>query len=177
MEKKRSTPDLYEEIYTQYKNLVLKIANDIVKNNSIAEDILQDTMVKLINSSAGLCSSAPKALKAYVIKTALTISLNRKNADMRNTRRCVCLDDEIIEVLQDSSVPIDDFLIKQEERRMFHSVYSRLDAAERELLNAKYVENLSISEIAEILGCSEDAVKSRLFRAKEHARKLFKDWR
>ena len=57
------------------------------------------------------------------------------------------------------------------------ALLSRLSPSDRELFILYYLEERSIEEIAEILGVSPEAIKSRLFRARESARRVLRELR
>jgi RNA polymerase sigma-70 factor (ECF subfamily) len=57
------------------------------------------------------------------------------------------------------------------ERETVQGVLMRCPIAHREALVLRYFQDLSVEEIAEVLGCSVAAAKVRLHRA----RKIFKD--
>lgn len=173
----RATLEFYENLYKQYKYLVLSIAKDLVSDRDAAEDILQDTMVKLINTPASLADLPPKALFAYVTKTAVTVTIDYQKKSTEAAKRTVNNDSEIIERLIDYGISNDEMLIQHEQTRQFYSIFNMLSKSEIDLLNAKYIDGCSIGELAEMLNCKEGTVKSRLFRAKQHAKELFKDWR
>jgi RNA polymerase sigma factor (sigma-70 family) len=64
-------------------------------------------------------------------------------------------------------------LIQEEEKQAEKEALERLDREDREILMMKYWEDLSYEEIAEELGITVKAVKSRLYRARERFLKEF----
>lgn len=49
--------------------------------------------------------------------------------------------------------------------RLLHKTVERLPAAQREVFILRYIEELSTTQVAEIVGCPEGTVKSRLYHA------------
>lgn len=173
----QATLEFYENLYRQYKYLVLRIAKDLGSDRDAAEDILQDTMVKLIKTPTSLADLAPKALFSYVVKTAVTVTIDYQKKSAQEAKSTVNSDSEIIERMIDCGISNDEILIQHEQTQQFYSIFNTLSESEIDLLNAKYIDGRSISELAEMLNCKEGTVKSRLFRAKQHAKELFEDWR
>jgi RNA polymerase sigma-70 factor (ECF subfamily) len=66
-------------------------------------------------------------------------------------------------------------LIVEEERRRLHDALQRLSPRDREVLVLRHLEQLSISEIAEVLGLRQSAVKMRHLRALERIRALLEE--
>jgi RNA polymerase sigma factor (sigma-70 family) len=60
--------------------------------------------------------------------------------------------------------------VKEEQRSRLACLLSTLRPAQREVLRLRYTENLSRSEIAEVLDISESVVKSQLFEGLEKLR-------
>ena len=60
-----------------------------------------------------------------------------------------------------------------EVRLQVEEALQHLDPAERETLVLREVEGMSYQEIAELLDCSVEAVRSRLYRARQHFRRVF----
>jgi RNA polymerase sigma-70 factor (ECF subfamily) len=63
-------------------------------------------------------------------------------------------------------------LLRDELRQRLREALARLAANDREVLVMYYLEGLSFAEIADILGVTEGAAKTRHFRALERIRKL-----
>ena len=55
-----------------------------------------------------------------------------------------------------------------------HRVLDLLDLRLREVLTLFFLEDLSIAEVASIIGCPEGTVKSRLFHARQAMRQRLK---
>jgi RNA polymerase sigma-70 factor (ECF subfamily) len=59
-----------------------------------------------------------------------------------------------------------------ENAELVHEKLGRLSLPHREVLTLRFLEELNLSEIAQVLGCSVGTVKSRLHYAKSAMRKL-----
>jgi RNA polymerase sigma-70 factor (ECF subfamily) len=66
-------------------------------------------------------------------------------------------------------------LQRDEQRRRLHDALARLGEPDREVIVLRHLEQLSVAEMAAVLGVSEGAVKVRHFRALERLRVLLGD--
>jgi len=103
----------------------------------------------------------------------------QRRSTMREQPGELCLSQESEMVLADrllarGSSPSQQ-LIRQEQRRRVQSALTELAARDREVLVMRYLEQLSIREIAAVLDISEGAVKTRHVRALVRLRGLLGD--
>ena len=64
----------FNEVYSRYRKLIFFIIISIVKNETIAEDIMQDTFIKVYESIGNL--KDPSSFHSYLCLTAKNLSLN-----------------------------------------------------------------------------------------------------
>ncbi len=57
-------------------------------------------------------------------------------------------------------------MIRAEERALLDEALERLAAQDRVLLDLRYREGLSVSEVADVVGMPANTVKTRVFRAR-----------
>ena len=152
---------------TLYRGLapgVFAFARSIVRDDALAQDIMQDTFVRVYNSAG---SFRPRGLgKAWVMQIARNLALDAL------TRRTAAEPEEVI-----GERPAGDSTEDSAEARvMIGHALSVLTDAEREVIVLHYLQNLSAEELGEIVGLSASAVYRRLAKAKEMLRELLKGW-
>ena len=64
-------------------------------------------------------------------------------------------------------------MIKQEELNQLRTALQKLDPEKREVLILSKLQGLKYKEIANLLGCTEGAVKVKVFRALKELKKVF----
>ena len=65
-------------------------------------------------------------------------------------------------------------LMKQESRQRVRSALTKLPQRDRQILVLRFLEQLSIEETAEVIGISQAAVSTRVFRALQRLRNIMK---
>lgn len=165
----------FEQIVLQTEGSVYNLALSILKKREDAEDVTQETYLRLWRSAGEL--EIESSLKVYILRTARNIALDliRKNSK-RNEADTVFLsaDGEFeieIEDTDASSRPDVAYLKKLDAEAVRESI-NELPPSAREIIILRDVEGLSYTEIAGMLGIAEGTLKSKLFRARERLRRI-----
>lgn len=67
-----NTEEKFQEIYDKYKNLVLKVAFDMTKDYYLAQDICQETFMRLYGYQDNILSKESRLIKKQNINTGGT---------------------------------------------------------------------------------------------------------
>jgi RNA polymerase sigma factor (sigma-70 family) len=122
-------------------------------NDADAEDILQETFMALAEAIPFFRGRSSLFTFACAIAHRKTLSFIRTR-----TRRGELMKDHTIEVVRAIIAPAPD--------RDLKNALAALSSEHREVLILKYLEDLTVSEIAAVLSLGEHAVESRLARAR-----------
>lgn len=147
-----------EKFMKMYGSYVLRLAYSYVKNMDEAEDILQETLIKILETK--LESEDEEYIKAYFLRTASNIAKNHISANKRHET------DELNEELV------------AEEKTDLSFVWEavgNLPDTQREVIHLFYEEGYQTAEIAEILGRKEATIRSDLKRAREKLKVILKE--
>ncbi len=127
-------------------------------NRTEADDIAQETLMKAYLSSSGYQDFGK--FTAWLYKIASNTFIDYK----RNIRNSVSLDD--VAQIADSQFSAD----RKYEYQDLYAALGTLSPSECTPILLYYIKGYSMKEIGGILDCSEDAVKMRLSRGREHLR-------
>src|SRR6516225_4921641 len=152
-----------------------------------ASDVVQEVFAEACQKMSDYLQRRPLPFYPWLRQLAwerlLKLQQRHIGAQRRSTMREqpgeLCLSQESEMVLADrllarGSSPSQQ-LIRQEQRRRVQSALTELAARDREVLVMRYLEQLSIREIAAVLDISEGAVKTRHVRALVRLRGLLGD--
>ncbi len=156
--------EVTDEVVRFYSPLVYRIAMMKTKSSHDAEDIFQDVFLKLVSVKKPFESEEHR--KAWIIRVTINCCNSHFVAPWRREMSTL---DEIIEAQtpsEDSDRP--DISVAQEENSsdLLKQIW-KLQSNMREVILLFYYEDLSIKEISQIVGQSEDTVKKRLSRARQ----------
>lgn len=157
------------QIYNENVNKVYFLCLKFLKNSDDANDITQDTFVKVFTSLDQLKN--PSALSSWI----LTIAANLCKNHLKKSNRFIASDEDDetifnIEETDDAFIP-EQSADNAETRRLVMEIIDRLPDGQRMAIILFYYNEMSIKEIAEVLECTENAVKLRL----NHARQTIKE--
>ena len=157
----------FDKIYEKYHRMLYHTALLIIGNRQDAEDALQETFVSCYLHIRDLRNE--ESLKSWLFQI---MARNARKTGKKASKETP--DDEILrridEKAADASGENLDYLEDAIRRVTFEEYISSLDYKHREVITLFYYDELSIKEIAEILGCFEGTVKSRLHTAKKQLR-------
>lgn len=154
---KNGDKSAFEEIVKRLQNQLLLIAKSRLNNQSLADDVVQETFICLFKN-------ARKIKNVSKFKSWITIVLiNKCNKLMKQKK--------IVEISYDQE-NFENFLQTEQEYENitndidFINYISFLNIEERTIISMFYSQNYTIKEIAEILKLSENTIKSKILRAK-----------
>ncbi len=156
-----------EGIYARYSDKVYQKCLSFVKDSAKAEDLTHDIFLKLIFKLGTFKQDARFSTWLY------SITYNHCMDQLRSyKKRAEVYTDEYFEVPDDVDLDSifegDDVQIKNLKAAMMH-----LTVDEKGILFMKYMDELSIRDIAHIFEITESAVKMRLLRSREKLRKKY----
>lgn len=144
-----------EALYEQYADDVLRVCYFYLGDRYQAEEVCQDTFIRLMTSGTKL---TPGHEKAWLLKVAL----NRCRDLWRSgwVKRVV-LGSPLFE-----TIPAEDTQDRRDDEEAMMTAVHRLSPPFREVIMLFYYQNFGISEIADILSLPEGTISSRLSRAR-----------
>lgn len=149
---KRNKEKLLTLCITDNKENIYRLAYSYVKNKEDALDVVQESIYKAL-SSIGLLKN-PESVKSWLFRIVVTTSLDF----LRKHKRVQPIDEEVL-----------DFFIPGAE-----DVYPDIDLERslddlplkyRNVIVLRYIEDLKIEEVAEVLNENVNTVKTRLYQA------------
>lgn len=147
-----------------------RVAFYILENESDAEDAVQDLLVRLWNMRATL--TGVRNPSAFGITVIRNICLDRlRSAASRVTPGT----DAYLGSLPDTSVDVDEALIRQEDLDRIRICMARLPDVHRKLLEMRVFENMSYPEIAWQTGLTEVNVRVKISHARKKLKKMLED--
>ena len=152
----------YIEAVRMYGNTVFRIAYQYCGNRSDAEDIVQNTFMKLLQSEK--CFEDAEYLKRWLMRVAIN---DAKNLNLSFWKRKVF---SIVETGVEES-----YSFATSEHTALHDAVMKLPAKYRIVVHLFYFEDYSIKEIADIINIKETTVQTQLMRARAKLKEQLKE--
>jgi RNA polymerase sigma-70 factor (ECF subfamily) len=144
----------FETLYRRHRDFVLRVARRFTRDRELALDALQETFAYLLRkfppAGEGLTLTARLSTLLYPVAKSSTIDAVRK------ARRYVGVDDEVLAELPAEPAA---------EAQPIDAALAALSPERREVLTLRFVDDLSLAEIAVALDVPLGTVKSRLHLA------------
>ena len=159
--------EAYRRLYDATSPKLFAIALRILREESRAEDVLQDSFVNVWNGAAGYNASLSAPMTWMV-----TIVRNRALDYIRRTdRRAVELDEDLEAVLESGQPTPADLASRGQDAAALQICLKRLDAGQRQAIAFAYFQGLTHSELAATLRIPIGTVKTWIRRGLEKMRR------
>lgn len=161
---------VFTDIYDLTQRDLHVYALMLMKDPDKAQDLLQDTYIKVIEQISTLREPS------RFLPWAKTILHNLAMTEFRRQGKApILLDEDKEEILDDIREEEESFipggsLDRRELQQIVFDVVKTLPVEQRVAMVAYYYDEMSVKDIAEMMQCSEGTVKTRLY----HGRKAFK---
>jgi len=152
----------FEQLLNRHKNKVFSFIFSKVKNRDLAEDIFQDTFVKVINSlQKGKYNEEGKFLPWMMrISHNLVIDYFRKSNKVKNIRSTD--DFNIFDILNDGAKSQEEEMIRKRIYSDLNLLIDLLPIEQRNVIKYRYFEDKSFKEIAELTNVSINTALGRM---------------
>ena len=163
---------LFEELYLSHRQTMVYVANQILHDQSLAEDVTHDAFLRIINHLEKISDPHCHKTRSFVVLIVRNIALDyyRKSKRLAETSY-----DDIEHIFEDENLNPAELFEQCEERECFRKLASKLKPIYAEVLGLRYSFEYSDIEIAELLGISHDTVRTRLHRARKQLQAYFDD--
>lgn len=151
--------DAVEKALDLFGNDILRFAFSYMKNREDAEDILQEALIRLVQS--GLAFENEKKIKAWLLRVTANICLDELR--MPERRKMAAMPEGYDAAAEAAPEPETE---TETESAVLQEVM-RLPEKYRSVIHLYYYEEYSTREISEIIGKKEATVRSLLKRGRE----------
>ena len=153
------------------KNKLFRLALRITLNREEAEDVVQDTLIKVWNARDRWLEL--DSIEAYSLTIARNLSLDRiKKMENQNDS----LEEQTTERLDETSSTPSERMIQKDKLNIVRNIINELPEKQRSCLQLRDIEGKSYKEIADILSITEDQVKVNIFRARQTVKQRFQQF-
>ncbi|MBB6407936.1 RNA polymerase sigma factor [Mesorhizobium sangaii] len=165
--------DAFRTIIKTHNQRLYRIARGVVRNDSEAEDIVQEAYVRAFAHLDAFRGDS--SLATWLSRIVINEALGR----LRKRRRTVAMpENPQAEIIRFPLNPSDDPERTMAQRQILQLVEQATDSLPdvyRTVFVARVIEGLSIEETADLLGVRPQTVKTRLHRARALVRKALDD--
>jgi RNA polymerase sigma-70 factor (ECF subfamily) len=154
--------DAFEDLIAVMERPLLYYAASLTGNVDSGLDVLQEVWIKVFRGIPKL--KDPGALRSWLYSITHGIAVDRIRQNTSRERA----EEAVLEDFQEAEEPS----LLDEDAEAIHQALSEIGLKHREVLVLHFLEDLSMAEIAKVVGCSEGTVKSRIHYAKRAMKEI-----
>jgi len=158
--------DKFLALILENKKVIYKICHSYCKNSADREDLAQEIIIQLWQSS-GRYDKQYK-LSTWIYRIALNVAISFYRSETRRKQDTAALDENIIDMVEDEPAPDE----LEEDIQLLYRFIDKLDALNKALI-LLYLDNHNYKEISYILGITETNVATKINRIKQKLKKGF----
>lgn len=162
-------------LFESYNRLMYSEIKKVLSDPWEIEDVLQTTLVKLIDKIEKLKSLDDRSLVNYIITASKNNARSLLRRSSRESFASIDGDEELSGMNLSDGLSAEDWVFRLEDIRQLADALNRLDDKSRYLLEAKYILEIDPQEMADELHIKPDSLRMELSRARKRALKLLKD--
>lgn len=160
-------PEAFGVLVRRYQGMVYRLLARLTGSAHDAEDLAQEVFLRAYCQLPRL--RAPGAFRPWLLRAARNRAIDHARA-VRSSRRAppggVLSLSGGAKGARGEGDPAEE-AIRSEEVSMVREAVARLPLADREVIHLKYVEGLTVPDIARVLGLGPRTVETRLYRARQ----------
>lgn len=150
------------------KDKLYRLALRITLNSAEAEDIVQDTMIRVWNKRDEWAQF--NSIEAFCLTVARNLAIDRSQ---KSEAQNIELTTETQE-MSDGSTP-ERQLERSEQMDLVRKLINELPEKQRTIIQLRDIEEKSYKEIADVMQLTEDQVKVTLFRARQRIKAKYNE--
>ena len=152
----------FEDLIAVMERPLLYYATSLTGNPDSALDVLQEVWIRAFRGIRKLKDPGSLRSWLYSITHGIAVDRIRKNYSREQAERVQ------FEDFQEAEEPS----FAEEDAAAVHQAIGEIGLKHREVLVLHFLEDLSVAEIATVVGCSEGTVKSRIHYAKRAMKEI-----
>jgi RNA polymerase sigma-70 factor (ECF subfamily) len=149
------------------KNELYRLALRITLNSAEAEDVVQDTLIKVWDKRDSW--QEINSVEAFSLTICRNLALDRLKKKSNDN---LSIEEESTEPVSATSNPLEQTL-QNDRIDQVRRLINELPEKQRSCIQLREFEGKSYKEVAEVLGISEEQVKVNIFRARQTIKQRF----
>ena len=149
----------FELLVDRHKNYAFTIAHRIVQSVEVAEEIIQDSFVKVYRSVGSFKGDAKFTTWFYRVVYNTAVSSTRKKKIKTST-----IDGGVI---SKAGTEHQDEMLTEDRQQFLHEALQELSDEDKLILTLFYFDEMSLDEIAGVTSLERSNLKVKLFRARK----------
>lgn len=161
----------FESLYRTYHSRLSRFVGNVTRRPQLVEEVVNDTMMVVWNRIGTFNGTSKLSTWIFAIAYRQALSALRRWDEP--------VDDKTGDRMDPAANP-EEALGESDRHQTLMSALNALSPAHRSVVELTYFHDMGYREIAEVLDCPVDTVKTRMFHARRHLKRVlpgeFADW-
>lgn len=158
----------FTQLYRRYAGKVFAKCISMLGDEGQARDATQDIFIKVLLNLSKFTEQSSFSTWIYSITYNYCIDLIRKKKKVP-----LIFTEDVSRVSSETEAEIPDSVLLEMKQERLVQVLDKLPPGDKAILMMKYIDDLQIKDIGDILGKSESAIKMQIMRAKQKAQMIY----
>lgn len=167
---KEQNPEYFTALYRRYGGKVFAKCISMLSDEALAHDAVQDIFIKVFLNLSRFNEKSSFSTWLYSITYNFCIDVIRKKKKIP-----VLLAEDVSRLGDEAEVEIPDSVLLEMKHDRLERVLAEMPEGDRIILLMKYMDEMSIRDIAEFFDKTESAIKMQIMRAKQKAQQIYED--
>lgn len=167
----KGNTNAFSILVNQYKDLVFTLSYKILKNKEEAEEVSQDTFVKVFNSLPKFKGESKFSTWIYTITYNTCLDRLKKVKKERSVLYIEDFSEHQVKAIEKVLSTVDE----NERNQKIQECLLLLPSEEAFLLTLYYFDDQSIEEIAKVIDCNSNNAKVKLFRSRKKLASILRE--
>lgn len=156
----------FERLYNTYHHQLFQYLFYLVRSREVAEELVQEVYIKVLDSFDTFEGKSSEKTWLYSVAKHVAIDWIRKQTRKKRKAAGKVYEwsEKEFEVKDKNPLP-EEIVIQKDEVQQVYKMLERCSQDQKQVILLRYVQSLSISETADILGWTESKVKTTQHRA------------
>lgn len=163
-------PEYFNTLYRRYAGKVFAKCISMLADEALARDAVQDIFIKVYLNLSRFNEQSSFSTWLYSITYNFCIDLIRKKKKVPIT-----FTDDAERIGDQIDVDIPDSVLLEMKHGRLEKVLAKMPEGDRIILLMKYMDDMSIKDIADFFQKTESAIKMQIMRAKQKAQMIYDD--
>ncbi|NAS19003.1 sigma-70 family RNA polymerase sigma factor [Clostridium butyricum] len=166
---------VFEQIYNSTNNQLFNVLYSFVKDEELSYDLMQDTYITF-------CTKADTIkMPEYTQKWLNIVAINKAKRYLQTKKKDILVSEENEYIFENQEELDQEFLPEEildnkEKQKIIKDIIDNLSLEQKTAVYLYYFNEMSLSEVAEEMQCSEGTIKSRLNYARKKIKLEVDSW-
>lgn len=163
------------QLYLNNERIMYSEMHKMGADSWVMDDVLQDSLIRLIDKIDILRSLEQRKQVNYIITTVRNQLKNYYRKNQLTTIYSLDDEDSFIKKTISAQDDVENFILRKERVMKLRTIWPQLSETTQQLLERKYILGQSNDEIAKVFDVKPESVRMKLTRARKEALELLQE--